>query len=122
MLSFAEPPGARRPMRVDGPSNASILRNDLIHRTVDLPVVVRTLDRDRSGTAKLQQANATFSFFRLVVDIPLSDVALQGITGRMAGAQEPVFYNEAIDRQWLKQGVKLRHRRWSQCSSVDWTI
>jgi len=27
----------------------------------------------------------------------------------MAGAQEPVFYNEAIDRQWLKQGIKLRH-------------
>ena len=94
--------------------------NDVIHRTVDLAVVVRTLDRDRGSTAKLQQANATFSFFRLVVDIPLSDVALQGITGRMAGAQEPVFYNEAIDRQWLKQGVKLRHRRWSQCSSVDW--
>ena len=80
-----------------------------------------TLDRDRSGTAKLQQANATFGFFRLVVDIPLSDVALQGITGRMAGAQEPVFYNEAIDRQWLKQGVKLRQLSWGQCSSGDWT-
>ena len=94
---------------MDGPGNASILRNDVIHRTVDLAVVVRTLDRDRGSTAKLQQTNATFSFFGLVVDIPLSDVALQGITGCMAGAQEPVFYNEAIDRQWLKQGIKLRH-------------
>ena len=98
-------------MRMDRRRHFPELRDDLVHRAVDLPVIERILRRDSGRPAELREPDPALCLFGLVVDVTVGDVTGQHVAGFVTGAEKPVPDRQIADRQRLEQWIIDAHRR-----------
>src|SRR5438552_1137176 len=96
-------------MSMDTCRHALVLRDDPVDGAVDLSVVEGVFDRNRGGAAKLDEPDTAFRLLALIGDVPVGDVAINGIARRMAGGKKAVLYGRVANLERREKRIKLRH-------------